>query len=310
MQLVLNELSADFPLKNEYEGKRVMADFIDTYSLTRKILKNDRVLLDMDYNGIYLAPDYNIGKWRNDSSVDEDQKRMFRSLLNKSLIYENVVDREENVKIDGKIARGGLYAYLDNDCLISFSSDAKWLTDTIDAVYDGTNEEIDDKKNITIPNVANNDTVNSFQKKYSNLIFDDSLDTINVGADILMHEKDMFANLVFCDTAKRQLKQEKNPVLVRQICKRLLELQKYFETAPKAFDKEKLNHATPETPATLTQYKREHTFQLPTGEYEVFSWHMRFTGNVKGRIFFFPDIANSKCYIGHIGGKLKTVLFK
>ena len=83
MQLVLNELSAEFPLKDEREGRRVMSEFIDTYALASKVLKNGRVLLDTNYNGIYLAKNYNIGRWRNDSSVDREQKRIFRSLLNK-----------------------------------------------------------------------------------------------------------------------------------------------------------------------------------------------------------------------------------
>lgn len=97
--------------------------------------------------------------------------------------------------------------------------------------------------------------------------------------------------------------------MIRQICKRLLELQKYFESSPEVFDKNRLNHATLESVATLKQYEREHTFQLPSGDYKVFSWHMRFTGSFEGRIFFLPDISNSKCYIGHIGGKLKNVTY-
>lgn len=310
MQLVLNELSAEFPLNDEREGKRVMSEFIDTYALASRILKNDRVLLDTNYNGIYLAKNYNIGRWRNDSSVDREQKRIFRSLLNKSLIYENPVKGEDEIKIEGRTAQGALYAYLNKDCLISFTPDAKWTSDTIYADYIELDEEDIRETEVAIPNVANRDTVNSFQRKYKNLLLDDSLDAINVGEDILTHAEDIFANLIFCDTAKRQLKQEKNPVLIRQISKRLLELQKYFESSPGTFDKTKLNHATPESSATLQQYEREHTFHLPSGDYQIFSWHMRFTGSFEGRIFFLPDIPNSKCYIGHIGGKLKNVTYR
>ena len=202
---------------------------------------------------------------------------------------------------------GALYAYLNDDCLISFSSDSRWLTDTIDAVYKRIDEEAD--KQIKLPNVADEETVRSFQKKYGGSLLADSLEAITTGQDILTNATELFSNLVFCDTAKRQLKQERNPVLIKQISKRLLELQEYFESKPKIFDQKKLNHATPESQATLTQYRREHTFQLPTGKYEVFSWHVRFTGNYEGRIFFLPDISRAKCYIGQIGGKLKTVTY-
>ena len=310
MQLVLNELSADFPLKDEHEGKRVMTVFLHTYSIVKKILNNDRILLDTNYNGIYLAPDYNIAKWRNDPSVDREEKRIFRSLMNKSLIYQKESMAEDEVHIDGQTSRGALLAYLNEDCLISFDSDDKWKMDNISAKLLWLGENDIEEKQINLPNVSDENTVQSFEEKYSKNLMDTLRDKIVVGEDILKNASQMFSNLVFCNTAQRQLRQLQDPVTVRQVCKRLLELQNYFSASPKMFDKEQLNHATPESEITLRHYSREHTFQLPNNEYQIFSWHMRFTGNIAGRIFFFPDIQNSRCYVGHIGEKLKTVTYR
>lgn len=110
MQLVLNELAADFPLESEYEGKRVMTVFLRTYGARKKILKNDRVLLDTDYNGIYLAHNYNISKWRNDPSVEREEKRIFQSLLNRSLVYSKEEIAEEEVYIEDRECKGAMYA--------------------------------------------------------------------------------------------------------------------------------------------------------------------------------------------------------
>ncbi|RKI41924.1 hypothetical protein D7V86_08190 [bacterium D16-51] len=309
MQLVLNELSVEFPLEDEYEGKRVMTRFLCTYRLIKKILKNDRILLDTNYNGIYLASGYNISKWRNDPSVDMDEKRLFRSLINRSLVYHKEDVEEEEVHIDGQDSKGALLAYLNEDCLISFDTNNKWKTDTIYAKLLWLGEEDVEEKYIKLPNIVDEDTVCSFEQKYFDKLADDLREKIVVGEDILKNAAQVFSSLIFCRTAERQLRQLKDPVSVRQICKRLLELQEYFAARPKVFDKNQLNHATPESDITLQYYSREHTFQLPDGQYQVFSWHMRFTGNMAGRIFFFPDIQNSKCYIGHIGGKLKTVTY-
>lgn len=55
--------------------------------------------------------------------------------------------------------------------------------------------------------------------------------------------------------------------------------------------------------------KDEHTFQLPNGKIQIFSWHIRYTGGYAGRIFFYPVPEEKKIYIGHIGHKLPTAKY-
>ena len=99
-----------------------------------------------------------------------------------------------------------------------------------------------------------------------------------------------FPNLIFCENAINGCYKNVGVAEAGQVYKRLLELPK----------------ASPETPLTLEQYETEHTFLLPEGNAQLFSWHTRFTGGYAGRIFFYPDTTQKKMYIGHIGHKLPT----
>ena len=75
------------------------------------------------------------------------------------------------------------------------------------------------------------------------------------------------------------------------------------------FEKGYVAHATTESKVTLTKYESEHTFLLPEGKTQLFSWHTRYTGSYGGRIFFYPVPGKKKIYIGHIGHKLPTVKY-
>lgn len=94
-----------------------------------------------------------------------------------------------------------------------------------------------------------------------------------------------------------------------QVYKRLLELQRAGESMKGNFDKNVLTKATPESEATLKQYSQEHTFQLPDGRTQLFSWHTRYTGGYAGRIFFYAVPREKIIYIGYIEKKLPTAKY-
>lgn len=315
MQMILNELSADFPLQGKEEGKRVMGLFLQTYVMMKKLLKSDRILLDRDYNGIFVAENYNILKWRNDPDVDCEEKRMFLSLLNRSATYDSAVDDEESLKllemetlINGKSSLGCLYGYLLNGCMISFDTADIWRKPNLLLTLRKLKGNEISEQEVILPNVSNRETFESFKIKFSGVIKQDLLDKFLIGKDILQKRTQIFPNLVFCDNALRQLRSMNNPVIVRQVCIRLMELQEYFSEQHSSFDKDELKNATLESKSTLKYYEAEHTFRLPDGRYKIFSWHIRFTG-IEGRIFFLPDVKNKICYIGHIGSKLPNVTY-
>ena len=89
MQMILNELSARFPVPSVENGKQIMDIFLDTCFSVKTIIHNDSILLDQDDRSFELASSDRIEQWRNDPTVDVESKRRFRVLLNKSVVYSD-----------------------------------------------------------------------------------------------------------------------------------------------------------------------------------------------------------------------------
>lgn len=49
MQMILNELSARFPIQSIEKARELMDTFLKTYFTVKKIIRNDSILLDQDY---------------------------------------------------------------------------------------------------------------------------------------------------------------------------------------------------------------------------------------------------------------------
>ncbi len=318
MQMILNELSAKFPADSIEQGRNLMNEFLLTYQKIKKIIHNNQVLLDKDYQGMYLADDYNVAKWRNDRQVDEEAKKMFRTLLNHSDTYDKVLYPESTFDINNseficidKSSIGCLIAYETNNCIISFQSDEYWKSAKIRGCYvylDETDSNLFEE-NVEIPNVSNSNNIQDFDREFASICEQELRYSFRTGSDILAKREEIFPNLVFCKNVEKQLKYENDNINISQISRKLLELQNYFSRVDNVFDKNQLNNATPESTETLKIFSEDHTFELPNGEKRIFSWHIRFTGKYAGRIFFEPDAPNKKCYIGHIGGKLNTIRY-
>lgn len=312
MQLVLNEMSVLFPVENRYQAQKVMQDFLSLYHKAKCATGSDNIYLNQQYNYILLAEGYNILQWRNDSTVDREYKRMFNSLLNQSLLYDSVqLQDDADFEVhDSGYSVGCQLAYELSGCCFSFPSQSRWDVSAICGIYRSTNESTGqlDELEVSIPNIASAQTLETFQRNYQEHIHREEMEHFTTGIEILRHT-DKFPNLFFCQNAKRQLEHEQGLECISQIARRLRELQDYFQAADGNFNSEKLSHCTPESQMTLQKYGAAHSFRLPNGEEQLFSWHVRFTGEYAGRIFFHPDMDKGICYIGHIGKKLPTVKF-
>lgn len=317
MQMILNELSAKFPTETIEDGKVIMQSFLDTCFKVKRIIQNDSVLLDKDYKSFELAKGYRIEKWRNDPTVDKEEKRRFGALLNKSVVYnssdfELETDGEFKAEFGQKeyTSKGCLIAYETQGVMVSFLSDEYWEKPEIQGLYlelslDG---EIEENK-VSIPNVSFDPNISNFEKYYEQVKDEWRYTDIISGQDILECAEYAFPNLEFCENAIEGCKKYVGVSEAGQVYKRLLELQRAAEGMGDKFDKNVLTKATPESGVTLKQFEVEHTFQMPDGKIELFSWHVRYTGSYAGRIFFYPIPAERKIYIGHIGHKLPTVKY-
>lgn len=317
MQMIFNELSADFPTYTRQEGKDRMFNFLKTYKKMKNIIKNDSVIIDKDYNGIKLSQNYTIYQWREDKSVDEEVKRLFRSFINKATTIdemdfkENRLDLEiSELKYEDKNGIGCLIAYETDNLVISFLSQDYWSKEIIEGKYFSLrdNFEYNEPQKVCVQNVSNEENIRIFETNNNHLNFQEHFEIVS-GRDLWDKRETLFPNLIFCENIKSQLTNDTQHFHIAQIFNKLFILDRYFEKYDGNFDKDAIPNTTPESQLTLTQYKQEHKFRTPDGKELIFSWHVRFTGNYDGRIFFYPDNSCNKCYIGHIGRKLPTVKY-
>lgn len=315
MQMILNELSARFPVGSMEKGRQLMDHFLTTCFEVKGIIHNDCILLDQDYRSFELAPGYRIEQWRNDSTVDVEIKRKFRALLNKSVVYnsaEFVREQEWDFRTEFQykeyVSKGCLLVYELDGVAVSFLSSTHWMISEIEGIYaelaeDGELEE----SQVKIPNVSYDENVRIFKTYYEHKKEERRYTDIVCGQDILNCAADMFPNLVFCENALQGCRKNVGISEAGQVYRRLLELQRAAEGMNQKFDKNVLTKATPESGATLERFTEEHTFRLPDGNTQLFSWHIRYTGGYAGRIFFHPVPEKKIIYIGHVGHKLPTV---
>lgn len=315
MQMILNELSAQFPVETIADGKQIMDSFLDVCFQVKKIIQNDSILLDKDYQSFELAKGYRIEQWRNDPTVDVENKRKFRRLLNKSVVYNSEEFERENdfgteFQCRGFTSKGCLLVYEMDGVAVSFLSEAYWKRPEIEGEYmeltdDGTLKQY----SVKVPNVSFDENVNLFENYYEKKKEERRYTDIVSGQDILKCAKNIFPNLVFCENAIQGCKRNVGVSEAGQVYKRLLELQRVAQEMTNTFDKDILTKATPESRATLERFSEEHTFLLPDGSTQIFSWHTRYTGGYAGRIFFHPIPEKRIIYIGHVGHKLPTVKY-
>lgn len=313
----MNDLSARFPVEAIEDGKQIMNSFLDTCFEVKKIIHNDSILLDQDYRSFELAREYRIERWRNDPTVDLENKRRFRALLNKSAIYNSVKfeqEKESDFRTEflheEQASKGCLLAYEMDGVTVSFLSSEHWKISEIKGSYLELSDDGELEQHLVkVPNVSFQENIKAFKGFYEQKREEWQYTGIISGQDVLGSVKTMLPNLIFCDNAVQGCKKDVGVSEAGQVYKRLLELQRTAEVMEKKFDKELLPKATPESEATLKRFSEEHTFSLPDGSTQIFSWHTRFTGSYAGRIFFHPVPEKKIIYIGHVGHKLPTVKY-
>ncbi len=83
LEMALNELSLRSPADDISTARKWMSDLLSTISLAtthgvKKIIHVDRNLFNVP-----LAQDYPIVRWLNDSQIDKDTRRFFKTLTTK-----------------------------------------------------------------------------------------------------------------------------------------------------------------------------------------------------------------------------------
>ena len=311
LEMVLNELSLRTPVADISTARQLMTHLISTlHQATRSGVQ--RVLrTHSDINYIELAPNYSIVRWRNDPTVDREERSFFRTLTSKAPYCSDVAEEIKNnfdlseVSFQGETAIGLGFALVSDALAVSLLSDSCWDCSRLNLAVTqfDENEELINTQELLL-HASRSKHIQEHTDWIQNRIRIQVID----GFDLWNRRQELFSNLEFCENVGKQIQNLYcgNPIL-QQVVKRLSELDSYCQKwITGSFNLENLPcKATPESESRLQQFQRELTFMCPDGKKRIFSLHVRMTGAGAWRLHFSTDIGPGKIIIGYIGLKIQ-----
>lgn len=263
-----------------------------------------------------FAPGYTFLSWIADNTADEEKRTLLNSVLNTTpycddiiLNYEKASGSVLDMKHAGLACVGLGLASEKLMNTIAFSYDeGKWSqstypTEIIIAEEDANGDLIETKHSTVTKNISSS----AHELKHRGFIQSIAIREIANGKELWLRRTDLFPNLDFCNSVKKQI-EEMNATELRfkAVVERLLELQ----DVARSFDGTPVTPAsfrsttTPESASRINSLGAEFTFLCPDGTNRLFSWHARYTPGA-GRIHFVPFEAANKILIGYIGIKIQ-----
>ncbi len=323
--LVFNELCLlrprpTEPQANEFTAQDWMQKFGDVITHARrygiKVLRVRRGFFEM-----VLVPSYTIRDWATDKRIDRELKRRIQSAATAydELEYdipEDIQDAETkklgfDFKYDGATAEGLGFASLLESIAVSLDNEECWRQSEINVDIEEIVELEDDIKIVPSSRSIKHASHPNHLDIHRDWVQLERFATgVQNGIYVLSKTEDWFPNLIFLDSTKTQVEEmvAGTPQL-RQVVNKLFELENYCrEWTIGGFDKDRLaSKATPESASVRSdsRLRSMRIFRLPNGNDEFFEWHLRLTPD-EWRLFFLPDPATRKIYVGYIGRKLPT----
>jgi len=137
VEMVLNSLSLHFPVIQRDVARNLMTDLIQVLSTARiyglKTLHTQENLYDL-----MLSPNYPVAAWLNDREVEQEERIFFRSRqVNTSspiIIKDSTIQNENSLtdfRYQGEPAYTLGIAYLLNALAVSFNSESRWNSDSL-----------------------------------------------------------------------------------------------------------------------------------------------------------------------------------
>ena len=308
MNIVFNELSI-----NDYEIDNDVIDRIEEFvSFINLLYKNGMVdYMFVSTKSIYdNSKDSQLVKWLKDSKIDSNNKQYMRTILNKAAnIDENRLSGE--FIPEGDVERIGigctfLFEYDPSGKLVSLSSRECWKQDVVNGIYRYLNSEgelIETKE--LLENIYSGSSVDDIKCRLVRKVYED----ISSGQDLWERREELFPNLIFCENVKKQLYDNPEKYHIIRIMEKLSRMQEYFSHVHNSYSPHELGmdaRTESESVKKNKELSMERCFKLPDGRKELFYDHVGFTGKFCGRIHFYPDVKNMRCYIGYIGQHLHT----
>jgi len=313
LDMVLNELSVQFPASDIRTAHEWMSDLLNTIIAATKQGVSGVLRTHRDFHATMLAPDYPLARWRNDPSVDKEKRWYFNFRITQKPFLADLDAPEIEEKLglceftyEGDVVQGLAHAYLLEALAVSVRSARRWEFSLLELEV----RQLDDDGNLTIEIVeVIHASYPSHVVEHEEWIQNRLQRSVRDGVDLWNRKHELFSSLIFCESVGKQLQKLRsgNPMLC-PIVKRLFKLENYcknWHDGP--FNPDNLRtKATPESQATLQEFGNERTFLCPDGQERIFSWHVRLTPGA-WRIQFFPEVG--KIIIGYIGPHLPTVSY-
>ncbi len=306
MQMILNELSLCMEEVHQSKAVSILEQFISTYSRAIKGTNGFErtILTSVDLNSIELTKGYYISQWRNNTQ-DKDMLRRFVNMCDRQEVMEFNQDEAELICERGN-GKGLLVAYENESFCISFASDSYWNKFEIPCDYYSLKE--DQTFSVSVYNLSNESQLDEYSNQISEMREREILD-INTPQQLLEHLDELFPSLIFHQVALNQLEGQVQVCHVKALCNKLMSLERYFSKwNGERFEEGAFpsRSVSPQTKKTLERFKKEHTFEFSEKQVLV-SYHMRYTGNIPGGIYFHPASELKKAYICSLTTKLPTV---
>jgi len=311
-ELILNELSLLQLATGIYSSRERMKALVDTIleAVRAGALRSLRSPGPID--ATLLTQGYSIAQWRNDPQVDREQRSYFRTLQTKSPYLSEadgaaLLDKHSRseFRFRGQTATGLGTALLLDALSLSLTSDLCWDLDRVLLHCSYLDEDAD----LT----EEPEEVRHASRPFHIAAHADWLSgrdiPIRDGLDLWSRRETLFPSLVFCSTVEAQLASlDGGHPLLGQIGKRLELLERFFKGwAEGGFDPARLPmKVTPDSAATLERFAADRLVLCPDGEWRLFSWHARMTPGA-WRLYFEPDAASRRAFIGYVGKKPPSV---
>lgn len=314
--MVLNELSLCTSAPDIITARQWMSQLIQTLRQASSAGVNRVLRTSDEINYLEIAPNYPISKWRNDPEVDREERRFFTTLTAKAPFWNDVAEDYKDefdlsqVWFEKQEAQGLGFALIIDGLAISLNSKQRWNRSLLRIKItrlDEHGELIDEQ--IDSIHGSSRDHI----KQHTIWIRDRIRSTIKDGEELWNRRQELFSNLEFCDSVKKQLENILAGQLELQpVIKTLLILQDYcqnweggnFNIEPSILE------YSPESTQTLSnsKYRKQREFICPNGETRSFSLHAKLR-ICNWRIYFYPE-KPGKVIIGYVGVHLQTVKYK
>ena len=312
VDMVFNELSLQTQARDRKKARELMSEFIKT--LSTAINLGVRVLRTQNkIYSLHLTTDYPISRWLNDNLVNQDERDFFLTVETQTPLLKKEDIEIENqfslsdVKYQGKSVPDLGIAYFLDALAISFNSEPCWDCNHIILKIEQLNENTDiTEEEIEIVHASRRIHIQQQAEWIKNRIQQD----ISDGIELWKRRTELFPNLKFCESVRKQVQNLKFGQLEFQAVSRcLFELQKCsqnWKTESFNVDEYRLEESVDSEP-TLKKYGKQRTFLCPDGVERLFSRHLKLRV-CNWRIYFIPK-ESKNVIIGYIGIHLPTVKY-